>query len=1272
MNKKMIAISIIFIGLLSFVSLRHVKADLLDKIDDPYSLASSPFRLLNSTSKWKVIKGLGNNYSVKFSDVHSLDTYAYFCLNNAKSIEDLPKNIPSVESEDTTLIKTIVAKEYDGSYCFEVRTESDDFIRFNPTIVYQNESYINFNDERVDVNCTLRKWNGEEYVIAPEDIWINDVAGYKFGANDTVATNDTFYQYEWLSNKEIKYSGRYYYFDEYESGETGVAKVYTRSILDLSDICDNNYWNYSGEGENMTCIGYKKPNCVYSLHNYYKNVTDEENFTYETLDYSKLLINFTGFYDASAGMVFIDPEYEYINVSTDATLTTNIRTEFDYSHVMLNDSSLVLYMNFDEGNGSTYYDLSGNDNDGTSAGNVYSNLTGCIDGYDECAKFDGSGDYIDVGDLNYTSKAYWQNNGTWRHVAMNGTHTFVDGLLKCPEGMAYIDKLGGYCIDKYEATPLNSDGSYNDSQFDYNSSTFATNLLNDGGMAGSEFNRTPWVYVSLVQARTACENAGKHLCTDAEWLGAANIHGQLYDLPVDLGDTWHHCVTDSSEWCTDNSPGSGEACNTGTYSGGASNCASAEGVYDMTGNVWEWTNETTNTTKPDSCNPAGSGWCYINSTKGFQTATGSETLMYGNDGVYFLGNSNSGRAVRRGGGWSNGADAGPFCAALLNVPADTHSGIGFRCCQGTDESETDNNWTTPDDVFSNFTNIFNSEGVYYNVSNLLIGNYYAGSVDEVMIFNRFLSAHEIGLLYNSSFPRFYPQGNQTFEIQNITLGSHNKVNVTVKADANNGSSLSARIYEADISSGAGYVNTDESLVLYMHLDNESAYGESNSLVYDFSGNENNGTANGDASPTADGKFDGGFEFDGSGDYLQLSYSQELDFGNKTNITVMGWFLLNSSSDASQEIVSNFNDEGGTDRAVVFIDNYGSTHGVCTFNFPGTNCDMDGLFTLNQWYHVAVTYDGADKVYYRNGNKGVIYSAVGTITLGNDGGTGVQIGEFFNGTIDEVMIFNRSLSADEIKELYYTQSINYKNDGVGINWTESSSGTVTFTTHNASHKNASFDVTNTSTHLLTEIEYDSGDYQFYSPLLYDVSIESYYYVVSGEDVTAPVISNLINTSTDNESSYITWSTDENANYTLILYNNTNRTSESIVHTVYNNTFLSSFTQNVSGLLNATTYLINLTACDSSGNCAQNNTVNFTTEQNTLVTDDCTTITNNNGNIDDGNEYTIDTICDITPNTLRINSGKLKIISTGYFRAVGCYKADEQSLYIEDGGGLYCET
>jgi len=225
-----------------------------------------------------------------------------------------------------------------------------------------------------------------------------------------------------------------------------------------------------------------------------------------------------------------------------------------------------------------------------------------------------------------------------------GGNVRVDGYIlssqRCPDGMAYINDNGGYCIDQYEA---------------YNAGS---------SIAGSANGTTPWTSVSQTNAKIYCENAGKHLCTSLEWLGAANLQGQIYYLPGDLSVEPYGCNVNSQ--CA--------PCLTGSRTG----CVSVEGVYDMVGNVWEWVDEVVNTTSPSG----GSGNHYPSESGDFQTSTDSDTNKYGNDSVYFAAGTASGRGVLRGGRWSDGAVAGPFCASLALGPSIANPSFGFRCCSG--------------------------------------------------------------------------------------------------------------------------------------------------------------------------------------------------------------------------------------------------------------------------------------------------------------------------------------------------------------------------------------------------------------------------------------------------------------------------------------------------------------------------------------------------------------------------------------------------------------
>ena len=172
-----------------------------------------------------------------------------------------------------------------------------------------------------------------------------------------------------------------------------------------------------------------------------------------------------------------------------------------------------------------------------------------------------------------------------------------------------------------------------------------------------------------------------------------------------------------------------------------------------------------------------------------------------------------------------------------------------------------------------------------------------------------------------------------------------------------------------------------------------------------------------------GKVNGALSFDGVDDYVQVPHSASLSPTN--TITMEAWIypkkLLISSYESHEFFVSKGGTSGyalwywdGTSKYIV-IDVYGKSRRYLNLHRE--------FFALNQWNHLVGVYDGQNIIGYVNGvEKGRKY--VGTDSIGSTsyyplifGAASTYPGSPFNGMIDEVAIYNRALSAEEIQQHY---------------------------------------------------------------------------------------------------------------------------------------------------------------------------------------------------------------------------------------------------------------
>jgi hypothetical protein len=182
---------------------------------------------------------------------------------------------------------------------------------------------------------------------------------------------------------------------------------------------------------------------------------------------------------------------------------------------------------------------------------------------------------------------------------------------------------------------------------------------------------------------------------------------------------------------------------------------------------------------------------------------------------------------------------------------------------------------------------------------------------------------------------------------------------------------------------------------------------------------NNGTLEGGVT-FVPGEVGQAFMFDGSSGYVSIPDSPSLDsFG--TNITIECWIMVNQNTPNADwtGIVTKGNSSWRLQ----------GTSGAETVTFSADpNGDLIGNAEVNdgQWHHVAATYDGTNMCLYVDGTLDATQPA--SLPLATNSfpvclGENPQAppGYYFNGAIDEVAIYNRALSAEEIQTIYVTGS-----------------------------------------------------------------------------------------------------------------------------------------------------------------------------------------------------------------------------------------------------------
>ena len=203
------------------------------------------------------------------------------------------------------------------------------------------------------------------------------------------------------------------------------------------------------------------------------------------------------------------------------------------------------------------------------------------------------------------------------------------------------------------------------------------------------------------------------------------------------------------------------------------------------------------------------------------------------------------------------------------------------------------------------------------------------------------------------------------------------------------------------------------LVGYWKLDETSG-----TVAVDSSAAGNDGTYTGGVLLNQPGNIDQAADFDGSDDYVTVAESSMLQMDDVFSLSA--WIRPNTSPNVHQMIL---NKEG--EYQIAIFPNGELKLGIANTD-PGWGWHSTGhIIPVGKWTHIVMTYGSGTITTYANGILVDTYNGSGTVGDLNPSLNELRIGgrssnppgTFFNGRIDDVRIFSRTLCPTEIYGQY---------------------------------------------------------------------------------------------------------------------------------------------------------------------------------------------------------------------------------------------------------------
>ncbi len=166
------------------------------------------------------------------------------------------------------------------------------------------------------------------------------------------------------------------------------------------------------------------------------------------------------------------------------------------------------------------------------------------------------------------------------------------------------------------------------------------------------------------------------------------------------------------------------------------------------------------------------------------------------------------------------------------------------------------------------------------------------------------------------------------------------------------------------------------------------------------------------------QFGHALDFDGTDDMIKTDFVMPAT----SAFSVEMWIYPRATT--YKRLISNYNSSGNGVAGTIVLDTYNATNNGKAFRFFITGSataqvSTANVLTLNQWNHVAAVFDNGTMITFVNGFEAGVGSA-GFSTLQS---AGVELNiaedfistsaEYFNGMIDDVRVWNKAITQDEI-------------------------------------------------------------------------------------------------------------------------------------------------------------------------------------------------------------------------------------------------------------------